>query len=566
MAFPTWPPGRQRLDEWTDFNDLVRSVGFAEVRECIERAKTPDKREEREARPANADLVDKIEAAIARLAALSETAYETVRKDEATDLKVEVSYLDLRVKEARKANAVAPAPAKGSKPSVISTLDPWPEAIDGGELLEELTAAFKKHVIMTDEEALTASLWVLHAHTYNAAEISPILMIRSAEKRCGKTTVMKILKWLTPESLMASNLTASSVFRVVDQWHPTLIVDEADTFLKNSEDLRGVLNSGHDREGAFIIRAVGTFSTWAPKAISLIGAPPDTLDDRSVTIKLRRKLMSEKVTSLQGRAQEIKNLGRKGARWAADNLESLCKRDALVPDKIINDRAADNWRSLLNIADQIGGEWPEKARRAALAMEGARQDAEPDTESRRLLADIRSVFRNHKFEKGEPEALKIAELIAGLNLAESPWRSYNRGKPISEIQFGRLLSPYGIQSEVRREPPVTPGGEAPPRGRKWYKDSFQDTWNRYLPPEEAGNPCDTRTTLKDKENLPVTESRTGNPVTGENYCDFNGVTPDTGFCTPSGSDIYVSGDSDDFSPSPDDGRGSDSGEIVGSEP
>ena len=107
------------------------------------------------------------------------------------DLKVEVSYLDLRVKEARKANAVAPAPAKGSKPSVISTLDPWPEAIDGGELLEELTAAFKKHVIMTDEEALAASLWVLHAHTYNAAEISPILMIRSAEKRCGKTTVMK---------------------------------------------------------------------------------------------------------------------------------------------------------------------------------------------------------------------------------------------------------------------------------------------------------------------------------------------------------------------------------------
>jgi putative DNA primase/helicase len=158
--------------------------------------------------------------------------------------------------------------------------------------------------------------------------------------------------------------------------------------------------------------------------------------------------MSEKVTSLQGRAQEIKNLGRKGARWAADNLESLCKRDALVPDKIINDRAADNWRSLLNIADQIGGEWPEKARRAALAMEGARQDAEPDTESRRLLADIRSVFRNHKFEKGEPEALKIAELIAGLTLAESPWRSYNRGKPISEVQFGRLLSPYGIQSEV----------------------------------------------------------------------------------------------------------------------
>ena len=401
IAFPVFSPGHHRKDNETDFNDLHAAEGLGAVRACIEAAEAVEKREEREARPINADLVEKIEAAILSLAALSEVAYETVRKDEAKALKIDVRFLDKKVKEARKASTPAgagPSAEEAEKPAAISTLEPWPEAVDGQELAGELTAAFKRHVIMTDDEALAAALWCLHSHAIDAATISPILMVKSPERRCGKTTAMKILKWLAAESLMASNLTASSVYRVVDQWHPSLIIDEGDSFLKNSDELRNVLNSGHDREGAYVIRTaqtskgfeVKTFSTWGAKAMALIGTAPDTLEDRSITIKLRRKLRSEKIVTLRGQAQNIKNLGRKAARWVADHLEELRGHDARVPSQITNDRAADNWRTLLSIADMLGGEWPAKARAAALAIEGV--EDEPDagqTPGLRLLADCR---------------------------------------------------------------------------------------------------------------------------------------------------------------------------------
>jgi len=476
VAFPVFNPGRHRHDSWTDFNDLHCAEGLGAVRAAIEAAEAVEKREEREARPINADLVEKIEAAILSLAALSEFAYETVRKDEAKALKIDVRFLDKKVKEARKASTPAgagPSAEEVEKPAAISTLEPWPEAVDGQELAGELTAAFKRHVIMTNDEALAAALWCLHSHAIDAATISPILMIKSPEKKCGKTTAMKMLKWLAAESLMASNLTASSVYRVIDQWHPSLIIDEADSFLKTSDELKNVLNSGHDREGAYVIRTaqtskgfeVKTFSTWSAKAMALIGTAPDTLEDRSITIKLRRKLTSEKIVTLRGQAQNIKNLGRKAARWLADHREELRGHDARVPSQITNDRAADNWRTLLSIADQLGGKWPARARAAALAIEGV--EDEPDagqTPGVRLLADCKTVFENRT-----AEALSARDLIDEIcSLEES-----RLGKRITESGFAAILKPFGIKS--KRET----SGEAKGK-KKWHRTDFEDPWRRYL--------------------------------------------------------------------------------------
>ena len=89
-------------------------------------------------------------------------------------------------------------------------------------------------------------------------------------------------------------MTAAALFRAVEQFRPTLLVDEADTFLRDRDDLRGVLNSGHLRASAVVVRTVGDehearlFSTWAPKAVALIGTLPDTLADRSIILSMRR--------------------------------------------------------------------------------------------------------------------------------------------------------------------------------------------------------------------------------------------------------------------------------------
>jgi hypothetical protein len=76
----------------------------------------------------------------------------------------------------------------------------------------------------------------------------------SPTKRCGKTSVMIVLQYLTPRSELASNITASALFRYIEEVKPTLLIDEADSFAKDNEELRGILNSGHTKVAAYVIR------------------------------------------------------------------------------------------------------------------------------------------------------------------------------------------------------------------------------------------------------------------------------------------------------------------------
>ena len=98
----------------------------------------------------------------------------------------------------------------------------------------------------------------------------------------------------------------------MEKYKPTLLIDEADTFLHDNDELRGVLNSGHARAGAYVVRTVGdthepeVFRTWAPKAIALIGKLPATLASRAVHIELKRLAPGETVEPL--RLHQLDNL------------------------------------------------------------------------------------------------------------------------------------------------------------------------------------------------------------------------------------------------------------------
>src|SRR5262249_45924983 len=146
---------------------------------------------------------------------------------------------------------------------------------------------------------------------------------------------------------------------------------EADTFLPQADELRGVINSGH-RKGGTVIRTVGDdheprkFSTYAACAIALIGKLPATFHDRSApVIDLKRRLRSEKVDNFRlDRPGHRDMLARKAARWAADKAEQVRDTDPELPPGLFN-RDGDNWRPLLAIAEVAGGKWSEQAREAA---------------------------------------------------------------------------------------------------------------------------------------------------------------------------------------------------------
>jgi len=350
----------------------------------------------------------------------------------------------------------------------------WPEPVDGAELLDKLRAAFLRYVVLPDGAAVALALWVVFAHAHGAASISPILAITSPEKRCGKTLLLDVLGALVPRPLAASSITAATLFRTVEKYRPTLLIDEADTFLADHDDLRGVLNSGHRRSQAWVLRTVGDdhepkrFSTWCPKALAKIGELPGTLEDRSIVVRMRRRAPGESVERfrLDRDPEKLKPLARQAARWAADNIDALKPADPDVPEDL-HDRAADNWRFLLAIAEVAGGGWFERARSAATKL-GARASWS-ESWGVMLLEDIRKLFAERGTDRLTSKEI-VEKLVA---MEERPWPEYGRsGKPITTRKVAHLLRKFEIAPGTVR----ISGGTA-----KGYKlGTFEEAFKRYL--------------------------------------------------------------------------------------
>ena len=303
---------------------------------------------------------------IDRLAKIGRLDYERERKAAAKRLGVRAPALDGLVAAEREQ---LDGSNRQGRALNLAEPEPWPEPVNGSELLDALAASIRRHVVMPDHAADTAALWVLHTYLLDCSGISPRLAITSPEKGCGKTTLLDVLSRLVMRPLPTANATASAIFRVVEMQQPTLLIDEADTFLAENEGLRGILNSGH-RQGGSVIRTVGddfeprAFSTYSACAIALIGKLPATLADRSVSIDLRRRRSNEAIEAFRfDRTGALDQLARQASRWATDHADRIRSADPEMPVGVFN-RTADNWRPLLAIADAVGGEWPARARRA----------------------------------------------------------------------------------------------------------------------------------------------------------------------------------------------------------
>jgi putative DNA primase/helicase len=431
-----------------------RKLSTVEVAAAVERAfARQEGREPRLLTSTDNPLID-------ALASLDTLEYERQRETAAAGLGIRVSALDKLVKCWR-------ATAKDDDATLPHwNVEPSAEPVDGAALLNNLRQLFRRYVALPRGADIALPLWVLHAWTMDAGDISPLMMLVSPTKRCGKTTVLIVLYFLTPRSELASNITASALFRYIEDVRPTLLVDEADSFVRDNEELRGILNSGHTKAAANVIRNVDhrprRFSTWAPKAIATIGTLAETLEDRSVIVRLQRKAPGATVERLHRRdSAEFAALRSQAARWAGDNFDKLSYRDPIMPE--LNDRAADNWQPLLAIADVAGGTWPEEARRAACLLSGEEQDGAIGVE---LLRDIRSAF-------GNDDVIRSCDLVAKLTAdPERPWTEWKHGRPLTQKQLAGLLAPFHIISLTVHPPRL-------PDGKGYRRIDFEEAWAAY---------------------------------------------------------------------------------------
>src|SRR5262249_9840845 len=215
-------------------------------------------------------------------------------------------------------------------------------------------------------------------HTLDSASFAVRLVLRSPLPECGKTSLINILIKLVCDPMSASNASPAVIYRMLNQKRFTFVFDEADTFMDGKSELAGIINSGHTRATAYVLRCASgnqnfqpkQFPTFCPMIIARIGDLPAALETRSIVIPMQRKKPGEAVRAVTtADLKLLDSLRVHLAAWAKSSGANLKDADPKMPDGFSN-RRADNWRHLFAIADLAGAEWGKRARKAAALLEG----------------------------------------------------------------------------------------------------------------------------------------------------------------------------------------------------
>lgn len=340
------------------------------------------------------------------------------------------------------------------------------------KLLHEVRASACTYVVLSDPEADVLALWVAHTYVFEYGETTPYIAILSPTMGSGKTRLLEILEHLVSRPWTAVDVTGPTLFRTIAAESPTILIDEADAL--SVSPIRAVLNAGFRRGGSVPrvesvkgVKGVVRYNVFCPKAFAGIAGQrmplPATVLDRSIQIRLRRRMADEPVAPFKhylvaGETAPLR-----------ERLEAFRDRHGsallgLIPElpPSLSDRAQEAWEPLLNIAELAGGDWPDRARRAATALtEAVEEEADPGIQ---FLADCRAVFDSF----GVPR-LRTATLSATLAGLEEP--QYEGQLTLGEL--ARLLRRFDIKPKVLRFGKTT--------ARGYQRDSFEEAWARYLP-------------------------------------------------------------------------------------
>ena len=358
------------------------------------------------------------------------------------------------------------------------------------DLLDQTRDFVRRFIVFpADEHAEAVALWIVHTHAVEAFDFSPYLSINSPLERCGKSTLLDVLKLTAARAWPVVSPSPAVLFRKIEADCPTLLWDEVDTVFTTAkgddgrEDLRAVLNAGFQR-GAKVPRCVGPthqlaeFSVFCPKALAGIGTLPDTVADRCVVVTLARARPGQKVGKFRHRevAPVASELREALSVWAAtpDTLARLAAARPIMPESL-GDRQADICEPLLAIADLAGGNWPKRGRAALVRLCAGATGADENL-NQKVLSDVREAFAT----EGE-ERLPTRRLLEVLiERDDSPWAQWweadvsrgNTSGPASRL--ARLLKPFGVASRKYRE-------EGAGLVMGYLREHFEDAFSRYLP-------------------------------------------------------------------------------------
>ena len=429
---------------------------------------------------------------VLRLADLPQVQYDPVRKEVAKRFRLQVKTLDEIVAALRRRDADEPDDLQGGR----IEFEPWPGAVDGGKMIADMNKAIRGYVILSEHQALAVSLWIIHTHVFDVFDHTPRLQIKSPAMRCGKSTLLRTVAKMVKKPLKTENISTAALFRVIEMHQPTMLIDEADNFLKDeNDDINGIMNAGFEPGGTWT-RTVGedfeprAFKVYAPVAFAWLVRRGiqvrQQLEDRSITVELRRRKADEQIDRFRDRhTGHLLDLARRASRWSDDHRDVLVNAD---PENMpeIDDRARDKWRPLIAIADAASEEWGRRARDAAVKISAETIGGEEDI-SLILLADVAAIFKKKIRACGgnpdTPEGQKQVPAIGSTELAaaladndERPWGKWRRGEPLSTHSLAKMMKAYGAGPRQERINSTT-------KLRGYFPKEVLEAAARYVPKE-----------------------------------------------------------------------------------
>lgn len=386
--------------------------------------------------------------------------------------------------------------------------------------LDSARAAIRRYCILPDDAAYDAvTLWAAVTHAVPALDVAPRLVIRSAEKRSGKTRLLEVLSLLVHDPVRFADVSVPYLFRRIEKagdLPPTLLLDEADTIFsagrpsERSEALRGILNTGFQR--SFVYGRVEQpnnqlreYRVFALAAIASIGALPDTIEDRALVLTMRRRAGLENVDPFR-----LRDAG-EALALIRHSLEELLtpRMDELAgirPELPVEDRAADLWEPLVAVAHLAGEEWINRSWAAAVSLvEQAREDETVANTGLALLQATREIFAS----AGDPLWIGSSDLVESL---ERVPEHRELAGTLGVAGIARVLRPYEVRPVNHRN------GESVRKGYRFI--DLREAWIRYLPPEmtaTSATPLHLRDPASD-----VSSALATSPLRGATAADHRG--------------------------------------------
>ena len=354
-------------------------------------------------------------------------------------------------------------------------------------VLELIHHVLQSYIDVAPHEYVGISLWILYTHVFDRFQISPRLALLSPVRNCGKSRVLRLAERLVIRPERHDNITAPTIFRLIDQGAPTLLLDEGDNLgLRIDRTMRGVLNSGYEK-GGFISRTIRgepkSFSTFAPAAVAAIGMLPLPLMRRCVVNRMHRTsrtdLKTIEIMASPEETQRLEALHRHITTWAQTAQFNL---DPPLP-KILRGGTADMWRVLLSIADSFHSAfWSESARDAAVTYVNGFYDEDAPVA---LLFDIRIIFRRLGVDRIQSGLLtkELHQLEDGAGVWTA-WRGENDDQAPHAIMQGEVAALLRRFDRDLRPKPLFALGSRTSRGksgRGFYKHQFERWWRTYCP-------------------------------------------------------------------------------------